>query len=195
MESVEPKFKTGLKMIKTNNENKDVDIERFKKGLKRFPISNKSTVGKVIKGDKDVPIYKEKFHVKMTENNGQPSDLYIKMNNKFSMLPHQYLPVNKNKIYSDKYSSTYNDLFKRDFKNNYANNHINSKENSVKYREKYHQEKDHLGPVLTYEGVHFRNNNKFATKPNKVPYEALLKQIEQNKINRKDYKFVVKDGF
>ena len=50
-------------MIKTNNENKDVDIERFKKGLKRFPISNKSTVGKVIKGDKDVPIYKEKFHV------------------------------------------------------------------------------------------------------------------------------------
>ena len=43
MESVEPKFKTGLKMIKTNNENKDVDIERFKKGLKRFPISNKST--------------------------------------------------------------------------------------------------------------------------------------------------------
>ena len=66
-------------MIKINNENKDVDIENYKKGLKKFPISNKSTVGKVLKGDKDVPIYKERFHVKMTENNGQPSDLYVKI--------------------------------------------------------------------------------------------------------------------
>ena len=194
-ESVEPKFKTGLKMIKKINDNKDVDIEHFKKGLKKFPNSNKSIVGKVLKGDKDVPIYKERFHVKLCENNGQPSELYIKMNNKFSMLPHQYLPVNKKNVNNDKYSSTYNDLFKRDFKNNNVNNNINNKENFVKYREKYHQEKDHLGPVLTYEGVHFRNNNKFATKPNRVPYEALLKQIEQNKINRKEYKYQVKDGY
>ena len=179
-------------MIKTNNVNKDVDIENAKKGLKKFDISYKSTVGKVIKGDKDVPIYKERFHIKMTENNGQPSDLYVKMNNKYSMLPHQYLPVNKNKI-SDKYSSTYNDLFKRNFKNN--NENIYNNENYVRKRERYHQEKDHLGPVLTYEGVNFRNNNKFATKPNKVPYEALIKQIEQNKIDRKEYKYQVKDGF
>ena len=165
-------------MIKTNNVNKDVDIENAKKGLKKFDISYKSTVGKVIKGDKDVPIYKERFHVKM--------------NNKYSMLPHQYLPVNKNKI-SDKYSSTYNDLFKRNFKNN--NENIYNNENYVRKRERYHQEKDHLGPVLTYEGVNFRNNNKFATKPNRVPYEALIKQIEQNKIDRREYKYQVKDGY
>ena len=177
-------------MVKQNNENKDVDIERFKKGIKRFNYSNKSVVGKVIRGDKDVPIYKERFHVKKTENNGQPSELYIKMNNKFSMLPHQYLPVNKNKV-TDKFSSNYNDLFKRDFKNR----NYNLAENKVRFREKYHQEKDHLGPVLTYEGVHYRNMNKFATKPNKVPYEALINQINENKKNRLEYKYQVKDGY
>ena len=93
----------------------DRDIISYKTGLKRFDYANKSTVGKILENSNEVPIYSERFHFKKVPNNGNPSEVYIKYNNKINMLPHQYLPITHYK--KEKYASTYNDIFTRDFQN------------------------------------------------------------------------------
>ncbi len=157
----------------------DRDIISYKTGLKRFDYANKSTVGKILENSNEVPIYSERFHFKKVPNNGNPSEVYIKYNNKITMLPHQYLPITHYK--KEKYASTYNDIFTRDFQN--------VKTPKV-HREKYINTRDHLGPVLTYQNAPKYREVKTTGKPNTVSYDALCKQIEKNQKERFQYKYV-----
>ena len=163
------------KLKKSDND----DILSNKRGLKRFDITFKSTVGKILENSNEVPIYSERFHFKKVPNNGNPSKLYVKYNNRITMLPHQYLPITNYK--KEKYASTYNDIFSRDFKN--------VKTPKI-HREKYLNNKDHLGPVLTYQNAPKYREIKTTGKPNYVPYDALCKQIEKNQKERFQYKYV-----
>ena len=158
----------------------DIDLNLYKKGIRKYDKILKSTVGKILENSNEIPIISERLHFKKNAiYNGNPSEMYKKYNNKINMLPHQYLPITHYK--KEKYASTYNDIFSRDFKN---------VQTPKIHREKYLNNKDHLGPVLTYQNAPKYREIKTTGKPNYVSYDALCKQIEKNQKERFQYKYV-----